>query len=127
MLAVDDPRLNAGFRLPDPVHPDSLVTAIEEVGQRYPERWDDGNSGSYIGYVAMELGIMPVEIIEAERPLVTGLNDLHTPGAPLRITGKALEHWNLLDALVSQGWTWGVVAKAIRNMHDNDTNYHPPF
>jgi hypothetical protein len=123
VLTLDDPRLNAGYRLPDPVHPDSLVTAIEEVGQRYPMATDD----AYLGYVAMELGVMPAELFDVERPLVTGLNDLHTPGAPLRITGKALEHWNLLDALVSQGWTWGVVAKAIRNMHDNDTNYHPPF
>lgn len=123
MLTLDDPRLNAGYRLPDPVHPDSLVTAIEEVGQRYPMATDD----AYLGYVAMELGVMPAELWDVERPFVTGLNDLHTPGAPLRITGKALEHWNLLDALVSQGWTWGVVAKAIRNMHDNDTNYNPPF
>ena len=128
MLTLDDYRLDASQWLPDPVHPESLVTAIEEVASKDPLRYDEsGDSGAFLGNLAVELGIPWQEVLLVEFPYVDGLNDLHTPGAPLRITGEALEYWNLLDALVSQGWTWGVVAKAIRRMYENNHTEHPPF
>lgn len=127
MLDMNDPRLNAGYRLPDPIHPSSLVMAIEEVAARYPTAvsWD-GLKDNMVARVAVELGCSWYEVGEAE-DLVTGLNDVYTPGAPLRFTGRALEYWSLLDDLSAQGWTWETIARSISNLHRNNSSEFPPF
>jgi hypothetical protein len=117
MLDLDDPRLNAGYRLPDPVHPESLVTAIEEVAARYPTATtQEGLKDNLVARVAVELGCSWYECGEAE-DLVTDLNDYHVPGAPLRFTGLSLEYWSLLDDLSAQGWTWETIARTIANLY----------
>lgn len=127
MLDLDDPRLNAGYRLPDPVHPDSLVTAIEEVAARYPYACTTAElKGNMVARVAVELGCSWFEAGEAE-DLVTELNDVYTPGAPLRLTGRALEYWSLLDDLSAQGWTWETIARSISHLHRNNNTPYPPF
>ena len=123
MLDLDDPRLNAGYRLPDPVHPDSLVMAIDEVAARYPTATTvlhGGMRDNMVARVAVELGCSWVEVFEAE-DLVTDLNDYHVPGAPLRFTGKSLEYWSLLDDLSAQGWTWETIARTISNLKRADS------
>lgn len=127
MLDLDDPRLNAGYRLPDPVHPDSLVAAVEEVAARHPYAYTEGKAlGNMVARVAVELGCSWYEVSEAE-DLTTDLNDYFSPGAPLRFTGRSLEYWSLLDDLSAQGWTWETVARAIVNLHRNHSAAEPPF
>lgn len=127
MLDMDDPRLNAGYRLPDPVHPGSLVAAVEEVAARYPQAVTMGRTkDNMMARVAVELGCSWYEVGEAE-DLVTDLNDYFTPGAPLRFTGRSLEYWSLLDDLSAQGWTWNTVARAISVLHRNNETPFPPF
>jgi hypothetical protein len=127
MLDLDDPRLNAGYRLPDPIHPNSLVMAIEEVAARYPTAVTaDGAKDNLVARVAVELGCSWFEVGEVE-DLVTELNDVHTPGAPLRFTGLSLEYWSLLDDLSAQGWTWETIARAISHMYRNHCTPNPPF
>lgn len=130
MLSLDDPRLNAGYRLPDPVHPDSLVAAIEEVAARYPTAISKATF-NMVAMVAVELGCSweEIRIVEAESQecLVLDLNDYHTPGAPLRVTGQALEYWTLLDDLAQVGWTFETIARCISNLHRNNNTPNPPF
>jgi predicted short-subunit dehydrogenase-like oxidoreductase (DUF2520 family) len=127
MITMDDPRLNAGYKLPDPVHPASLISAVEEVAARYPYAITaDGLKGSIVARVAVELGCSWFEVGEAE-DLTTDLNDHHTPGAPLCFTGRSLEYWSLLDDLSSQGWTWLTIARSLRHLHENYSTDQPPF
>jgi len=130
MLSLDDPRLNAGYRLPDPVHPDSLVAAIEEVAARYPMAVSKP-SFNIVAMVAVELGCSweEIRIIEAESQgiLELDLNDYHTPGAPLRITDQALEYWTLLGDLAPMGWTFNAMARSISYLHRNNNTPYPPF
>lgn len=122
-----DPRLNAGYRLPDPVHPESLVAAIEEVAHRHPYAITEGKqTGNLVARVAVELGCSWYEVGEAE-DLTTDLNDYFSPGAPLRFTDRALEYWSLLDDLSAQGWTWETIARAVANLHRNLVTSEPPF
>ena len=121
MLDMDDPRLNAGYRLPDPIHPDSLEMAIAEVAARYPTAiTKPGLKDNLVARVAVELGCSWYECGEVE-DLVTDLNDYHTLGAPLRFTGKSLEYWSLLDDLSAQGWTWETIARTISNLKRADS------
>lgn len=126
MLTLDDPRLNAGFFLPDPVHPASLVDAINEVAARYPTNYtrDVRGRDNLVARVAVELGCSWPELDGIE-DLTTGLNELHSPGAPLRFEGLALEYWSLLDDLSAQGWTWETVARAISAMYQNHLSESP--
>lgn len=127
MIAANSPRLHVGYKLPDPIHPDSLVAAIEEVAARYPTAVTaDGVRGSIVARVAVELGCSWLEVDEAE-DLVTDLNEVHTPGGPLCFTGRALDYWSLLDDLSESGWTWETIARCISNLHNNYLNPYPPF
>lgn len=126
VIDLEDPRLNAGYFLPDPVHPSSLVMAIQEVAARYPYACTTSElKGNILARVAVELGCSWFECGEAE-DLVTDLNDFHTPGAPLRFTGRSLEYWSLLDDLSTQGWTWETIARTIANL-DRANNLPIPF
>ena len=103
MLDLNDQRLNAGYRLPDPVHPDSLVAAVEEVAARYPYACTTSEiKGNLVARVAVELGCSWFEVGNAE-DLTTDLNDVHTPGAPLRLLGERQLH-------VTPGLLWAVGA-----------------
>src|ERR671926_1908277 len=127
MIALDDPRLNAGYRLPDPVHPASLISAIEEVAARYPFAVTAaGLKDSIVARVAVELGCSWYELGEVE-DLITDQNDFHTPGAPLRFEGRALEYWSLLDDLSTQGWTWSTIGRSMSHLHRNYETSPPPF
>ena len=130
MLDLDDPRLNAGYRLPDPIHPESLVAAINEVAERYPVAVST-RTFNIVSMVAVELGCSWHEIAAVlefsdEACLVTDLNEYHTTGAPLLFTGKSLEYWSLLDDLSAQGWTFETMARTIANLHRAD-NLPIPF
>jgi hypothetical protein len=127
MLDLNDPRLNAGYRIPDPIHPASLISAIDEVAARYPTAVTAaGLKDNLVARVAVELGCSWYEAGQAE-DLTTDLNDLHTPGAPLHFSGRALEYWSLLDDLSAQGWTWETVARTMSHLHGNYEATEPPF
>jgi hypothetical protein len=127
MATLDDLRLNAGYRLPDPVHPDSLVDAVNEVAARYPMAVTaEGLKDNIVARVAVELGCSWYELGLVE-DLVTELNEYYTLGAPLCFQSLALQYWSLLDDLSAQGWTWSTIAGAIDNLHRNHNTLEPPF
>lgn len=128
MIAPNDARLNAGYRIPDPIHPDSLVAAIEEVAARYLTTTVTAGREGYnlVARVAVELGCTWPEV-RAVEDLSTELNAYFTPGAPLYLTGRSLEYWSLMDALSAQGWTWETIARCISNLDRNYNNPTPPF
>jgi hypothetical protein len=125
MLTLDDPRLLAGHYLPDPVHPASLVDAISEVAARHPYAYNTGTGpGNMVARVAVELGCFWQELDGVE-DLTTGLNDLYSPGAPLRFEGLALEYWSLLDDLSAYGWRWEEIATRISHEYNNHLSESP--
>lgn len=126
MIAPNDARLNAGYYIPDPIHPDSLVAAIDEVAARHPTAVTADGEGDLVGLVAVELGCTWPEVRAAE-DLTTDLNSHFTPGAPLYLTGRSLEYWSLLDELSTQGWTWETIARCISNLDRNHNSPNPPF